>query len=94
MGSSLYKIALFADGTGRSTTGSTLSGNAGAVDNFTWSQLNPDSIIINNCPNCSFQQISSIQGSFSEGKFIGRVVTVGNVAETSAEAFILTSGNL
>lgn len=47
-----HKIALFGDGTGRSTTGSVLSENAGTVTDFTWSKLGPDSILISNCVTC------------------------------------------
>ena len=89
-----HKIALFADGTGRSTTGSTLSDPAGAVADFIWVQTGPDSLAITNCPTCSFQSISRISGSFSQGSFYGEVHTVGNAGDGTTSAFTLTSGNL
>jgi len=89
-----HNIAFFANGTGRSTTGSTITENAGTVVNFTWSILGPDSIIISNCLNCSFQKISQIQGSLNEELFYGQVETVGGNGNISLDSFVLTSGNL
>jgi hypothetical protein len=89
-----FKIAFFEDGTGRSTTGSKLSENAGPVVTFTWSLLGPDSIIITNCPDCSSQKIYNIQGSLSDAEFGGIVETVGGAGYHASDSFILTSGSL
>jgi len=89
-----HKIAFFGDGTGRSTTGSTLLEEAGTVVNFTWTKLEPDLIIITNCSDCSFQKISRIQGSLSEDLFYGQVMTVDNNGYIALDAFVLTFGNL
>lgn len=89
-----HKIAFFGDGTGRSTTGSVLSENAGTVTDFTWSKLGPDSILISNCLTCSFQNISRISGSLSEGIFYGQVETIDGAGELALHTFTLTSGNL
>ena len=89
-----HMIILFGDGTGRSTTGSALSENAGIVADFTWSKSGPDSIIITNCLTCSFQEISRIQGSFSEGIFDGQIVTIDGAGEIALHSFSLSSGNL
>ena len=91
-----HKIALFADGTGRSTTGSVLSETAGAVADFTWSKLGPDAIQISNCPTCSFQKIFGISGSLNEGIFFGQIETVGGAGEVgnASHVFQLTDGNL
>lgn len=89
-----HKIALFGDGTGRSTTGSKLSEDAGAVVDITWTILAPDSIVISSCPACSFQIISRISGSFSDGSFHGEVVTTGGVGDSSLDAFVLSAGKL
>lgn len=89
-----HKIAFFGDGTGRSTTGSTVTENAGAVVNFTWSKQDPDSIVITNCLDCSFQKIFRIEGSLNEGIFYGQVVTIGNAGYISMDSFTLTSGSL
>ena len=90
----IYKIALFGDGTGRSTTGKFNSGTVGNVVDCTWSSIGPDAIIITNCPDCTFQKITRISGSFSERIFYGTVETVGNISEIVIDAFILTDGNL
>lgn len=89
-----HLIAIFGDGTGRSTTGSTVSGMAGTVSDFTWSKSGPDSIVISNCPGCSFQSISRISGSLGEKVFYGQVVTTGGGGSTSVDVFNLTSGKL
>ncbi len=89
-----HNIAFFGDGTGKSTTGSVLSENAGTAIDFTWSKLGPDSILISNCLTCSFQNISRIEGSLSEGIFLGQVETIGGVGELALHAFTLMSGNL
>jgi hypothetical protein len=89
-----HAIALFADGTGRSTTGSTLADSAGAVANVTWSSPGADSIVIIGCPNCSFQTISRISGSFGDGTFYGQVVTTGGAGDSSLDVFVLSSGSL
>jgi hypothetical protein len=89
-----HKIALFADGTGRSTTGSVISETAGAVTDFTWTKLGPDSIQISSCPTCSFQKISLISGSLNDAVFYGQIETVGGAGELASHAFLLTAGNL
>lgn len=89
-----HKIALFADGTGRSTTGSVLSETAGAVTDFTWTKLGPDAIQIVNCPTCSFQRISRISGSLNDATFYGQIETVGGAGELASHGFSLTPGNL
>lgn len=89
-----HKIALFADGTGRSTTGSTLTEDAGGVVDITWSKTSPDSIVITGCLTCSFQAISRISGSFADAAYYGQVVTTGGLGDVSLDAFILTDGTL
>lgn len=88
-----HKIALYEDGTGRSTTGSALSEDAGGVADFTWTRLGPDSVLITNCPTCSFQMISRISGSVTVDAFNGQIETVGGVGELALHAFTLTAGN-
>lgn len=88
-----HKVALFGDGTGRSTTGSTITGNPGPVVSFTWSTPTPGSIVIGGCPTCSFQDISRIEGSFSSSAFLGQVDTVGG-GQITLDSFVLTSGTL
>lgn len=89
-----HKIAIFADGTGKSTTGSLLTENAGAVTDFTWNLLDPDAILVSNCATCSFQKISRIQGSFDDGSFMGQIETVGGEGELALHLFVLESGDL
>lgn len=91
-----HKIALFEDGTGRSTTGSALSENAGGVSDFTWTMLDPNSVQITNCPTCSFQLITGVSGSITVDSFLSQIETVGGVKETNSasHAFTLTAGNL
>lgn len=87
-----HRIALFADGTGRSTTGSTLTDPAGAVVGFSWTLSGPDSIAVSGCPDCSFQRIERIAGSVSDGSFLGQVVTKGGLGYSSLDYFVLTAG--
>lgn len=89
-----HKIALFRDGTGKSTTGNVLTQVAGPVASFTWSMLAPDSIGILGCPTCSFQSLSRVAGSTGEALFYGQVETVGQAGETALHAFTLTEGRL
>jgi hypothetical protein len=89
-----HKITLYEDGTGRSTTGSALSEDAGSVTDFTWTMLGPDSVLITNCPTCSFQMISRISGSITVDEFHGQIETIGGVGELAIHAFTLTAGNL
>jgi len=89
-----HSIALFADGTGISTTGNVLSEDAGATDTFTWSILGTEAIQIDNCSTCSFQQITRISGSLDEGVFLGQVETVSGDGEIALHAFFLNSGTL
>jgi len=89
-----HKIALYEDGTGRSTTGSALGEDAGGVTDFTWTKLGPDSVLITSCPTCSFQLISRISGSIAVDAFNGQIETVGGVGELAVHAFTLTAGGL
>lgn len=89
-----HSIAIFEDGTGTSTTGNVLSEDAGATVTFSWSTLGPDAIQINNCPTCSFQQITRISGSLVEEQFLGQVETVNGDGEVALHAFFLNSGVL
>lgn len=89
-----HKIAFFADGTGRSTTGSALTENPGPVLSFTWSRLDTESVVILGCPTCAFQKISRIQGSASTGTFLGQVETVGGASDFVLDSFALTPGSL
>lgn len=89
-----HKIVLYGDGTGKSTTGSALSEDAGGITDFTWTMLGPDSILITNCPNCSYQMISRISGSITVDAFNGQIETVGGVGELALHAFALTAGSL
>jgi len=89
-----HKIALFADGTGRSTTRSALSEDAGGVVDFTWTMPGPDSVLITNCPSCSFQMISRISGSITVDAFNGQIETTGGASELALHAFTLTAGVL
>ena len=89
-----HSIAIFGDGTGTSTTGNVLSEDAGATVTFTWSTLGPDAIQINNCPTCSFQQITRISGSLAEEEFLGQVETVNGDGEVALHAFFLNPGVL
>ena len=89
-----HKIALFADGTGISTTGNALTEQAGATITFSWSILAPDAIQVNNCPTCSYQQITRIAGSVDEALFFGQIETVGGDSEVALHAFVLEPGTL
>lgn len=89
-----HKIALYEDGTGRSTTGSALNEDAADITDFTWTKLSPDSVMITNCPTCSFQTISRISGSIAVDAFNGQIETVGGDGDVALHAFTLTAGNL
>lgn len=89
-----HRLALFADGTGRSTTGSTLSGLPGAPVAMTWRLAGPDAIAIENCPDCAFQRLSGIAGSVADGAFVARVVTVGGATSGASDFFRLSPGGL
>lgn len=89
-----HAIALFADGTGRATTGSALTEPAGAASDFTWTLIAPDAILVSDCPTCSFQKIMRISGDIDEALFLGQIETVGGLEETALHAFVLTPGNL
>jgi hypothetical protein len=89
-----HKIALFKDGTGRATTGNVISENAGPVMDFTWSMTGPDSVLISNCPTCSFQRLTRISGSLGEGLCFAQVETIGGAGEIAIHGFSLASGQL
>lgn len=89
-----HKFALFADGTGRSTTGSTMTDEAGPVLDFTWSLVGPESIMITGCASCSFQTISRISDSLDEALAYGQVVTVGGAGYVTIDVFVLSAGKL
>lgn len=89
-----HRIAFFADGTGRSTTGSTVSEPAGSVVAFTWALAGPDAVTIANCPDCSFQRIDRISGAVSDGSFYGQVLSKGGAGYLALDAFVLASGAL
>ena len=89
-----HKIALFADGTGISTTGNVLTEQAGPTIVFSWTILAPDAIQINNCATCSYQQITRISGSLFEELFFGQIETIDGNSETALHAFILEPGTL
>ena len=94
---SLYEshgIALFADGTGRSTTGNLFSEDAATAVDITWTQVGPEELLITGCPNCSFQRLSRISGALDEALFLGQVETVGGVGETALHAFVPAAGGL
>ena len=89
-----HSLAIFADGTGISTTGNVLSEDAGAIVTFTWSIVGPDAIQVNNCPTCSFQQITRISGSLGEQQFLGQVETINGDGQIALHAFFLNPGTL
>ncbi len=89
-----HKIALYADGTGRSTTGSLFSEDAGTAVDITWTLQGPDDILVVGCTDCSFQRISRISGSLEEELFLGQVETLGGVGEVALHAFILVRERL
>ena len=89
-----HKLALYEDGTGRSTTGDLFSEDAGTAVDITWTQVGPDELLISGCPSCSFQRLSRISGSMDEALFLGQVETVGGVGETALHAFVLSVGGL
>jgi len=84
-----HRIALYADGTGRSTTGSVFSEAAGAAVDITWTLQGPDEVLIVGCADCSFQRISRISGALEEELFLGQVESLGGVGEIALHAFIL-----
>lgn len=92
--SASHRIALYADGSGRSTTGNVLTDPAGAPVAMTWAYDGAEAIVVNGCPACSFQRISRIAGSTAEGLFLGQVETVGGAGETALHAFQLRTGRL
>ena len=90
-----YAFALYADGTGRSTTGSSMRGEvAGPPVDITWILSAPDAITILNCPTCSFQVITRISGSAAEATAYGQITTVGGDGYKALDYFALTSGTL
>ncbi len=89
-----HKIALYEDGTGRSTTGSLFTEDAGPVVDITWSKLGPDEIVIVGCPNCSHQRLSRIAGSLEEEMFFAQVESVGGSGETALHVFVLAPARL
>jgi len=89
-----HQLALFGDGTGRSTTGSTVDAKAGPVVSMNWALDGPETIVIQGCADCSFQRISRISGSVADKKFAGQVETVGGAGYIALDAFILTAGSL
>ena len=89
-----HKLALYEDGTGRSTTGSLFTEEAGTAVDITWSMLGPDEIQINQCPNCSFQRVSRISGALDEALFFGQVETAGGAGELALHVFVLVNGGL
>lgn len=89
-----HRIALFADGTGRATTGDAYAETAGTATSFTWVLISVDAIQINDCLTCSFQTISRISGATTEGLFLGETASTGSTTDASAHAFELTNGTL
>lgn len=89
-----HQWVLFGDGTGRSTTGSVLTDPPGPVAGFNWAYDGVDAIRITGCPTCSFQRVSRIAGSLTDGGFMGQVETVGGAGETAVHHFQRTSGIL
>ncbi len=89
-----HRIALYADGTGRSTSGSLFTEEAGAAVPITWTRQGPDEILIIGCADCSFQRISWIAGALEEELFLGQVESLGGVGEVALPAFILVQERL
>lgn len=89
-----HKIALFADGTGRATTGSVFYENSGESVDFNWTATAPDTIVIVDCPTCSFQKLSRITGSTDEEEFSAQIETVEGDSELAKHLFILDTGTL
>lgn len=89
-----HAFAIYADGTGRSTTGSSMNDVAGPPVDITWTLSAPDAITILNCPTCSFQVITRITGSVAEASALGQVTTVGGTGYTALDSFTLTGGTL
>lgn len=88
-----HALALFADGTGRATTGSTETAPAGPVVDITWTLLAPDAIALEP-PGCSFEQILRISGSLAEGLAFGQIVTVGGAGVSATNPLELMPGAL
>lgn len=88
-----HALALFADGTGRATTGSTETSPAGPAVDITWTLQAPDAIAVAT-PGCSFERILRISGSLAEGLAFGQVVTVGGTGVQALDPFELTPGAL
>lgn len=89
-----HVLALYADGSGRASTGSALTQPAGAVAGFSWAYDGAEAIRISGCASCAYQRISRISGSTAEGGFYGQVETVGGATETALHFFQLTPGIL
>lgn len=89
-----HAIVLYADGTGRATTGSVLAQAAGPVAAFAWSYDGAEAVVVRGCAACSFQRIDRIAGGLSEGLLLGGVETVGGASEAASHAFQLTPGGL
>jgi hypothetical protein len=88
-----HQIALYADGSGRATTGNAVTDPAGAPLAMTWSYDGAEAVVINGCPVCSFQRIGRISGSAADGGFYGQIETVGGAAETVVDFFELNAGS-
>jgi hypothetical protein len=86
-----HQIALYADGSGRSTTGNVLTETAGPPVTMAWAYDGPEAIVVNGCPTCSYQRISRIAGSTAESLFYGTIETVGGATET--HGFNLMAGS-
>jgi hypothetical protein len=89
-----HQLALFSDGTGRSTTGSVLTEAPGPATDIGWTYDGPEAIRITGCPTCSFQRISRISGSLASGGFYGQVETVSGAGELATHFFQRTAGSL
>ncbi|MBX9715924.1 MAG: hypothetical protein K2X42_04945 [Burkholderiaceae bacterium] len=89
-----HQLALFGDGTGRSTTGSVLTEAPGPATGIGWAYDGLEAIRITGCPTCSFQRISRISGSLASGGFYAEVETVAGARETALHFFQLTHGSL
>lgn len=87
-----HAIVLYADGTGRSTTGSALAQAAGPVTAFAWSYDGAEAIVVVGCAACSFQRIDRMAGGVNEGLLLGRIETVGGASDAATHAFQLTPG--
>ncbi|WP_162910280.1 hypothetical protein [Azohydromonas sediminis] len=90
---SSHVLALYADGTGRATTGNALTEPAGPVASFSWTYEAVDAVRIDGCPTCSFQRITHISGATADGLFYGQIETVGGDTDSALHAFQLTAGS-